>query len=133
MFYICKKFGVILYQFPDRLERTFLHNRTAGSALKTMVSVIFCQLVTFSIWGCPKIYIDAYVLHGPRPNICKKFDVLLYQFPDHFERTFLYNRTAESQRKTMVSVIFCQLVTFSIWGCPKIYIDAYVLHGPLGL
>jgi hypothetical protein len=25
------KFDVILYQFPDHLERTFLHNRTAGS------------------------------------------------------------------------------------------------------
>jgi hypothetical protein len=29
-----------------------------------MVSVIFCQLLTFSIWDRPKIYIGAYVLHG---------------------------------------------------------------------
>jgi hypothetical protein len=36
------KFDVSLYQFPDRLERTFLHNRTAGSQRKTMVSVIIC-------------------------------------------------------------------------------------------
>jgi hypothetical protein len=39
----------------------FLHNRTAGSPRKTMVSVIFCHLLTFSIWDCPKIYIGAYV------------------------------------------------------------------------
>jgi hypothetical protein len=32
------KFDVILYQFPNHLERTFLHNRTAGCPRKTMVS-----------------------------------------------------------------------------------------------
>jgi hypothetical protein len=59
------KFDVVLYQFPDHLERTFLHNRTAGSPRKTTVSVVFCQLLTFSMWDRPKIYISAYVQHGP--------------------------------------------------------------------
>jgi hypothetical protein len=48
-----------LYQFPDHLERSVLHNRTAGSPKKTMVSVIFCQLLPFSIWNRPKIYTGA--------------------------------------------------------------------------
>jgi hypothetical protein len=88
-----------------------------------MVSVVFCRLVTFSIWDCAKIYIDADVYHGP---MYEMFDVILYQFPDNLERTFLHNRTVGCPRKTMVSVVFCRLVTFSIWDCAKIYIGADV-------
>jgi hypothetical protein len=114
-------FQLVLYQFPDHLERTFLHHRTAGSPRKTMVSVIFCWLLTFSIWDRPKIYISALFNMGLYVN---NFQLVLYQFPDHLERTFLHHRTAGCTRKTMVSVIFCVLLTFSIWDRPKIYISA---------
>jgi hypothetical protein len=99
------KFDVILHQFPDDLERTFLHNRTAGCPSKTMCH--FLPAVTVFNMGLPEHIHRRLCLTWA--YICKKFDVILHQFPDDLERTFLHNRTAGCPSKTMVSVTFCQL------------------------
>jgi hypothetical protein len=68
------KFDVILYQFPDHLKRTFLHNRTAGYPRKTTVSVIFCQLLSVFNMGTARRFtsVPMFNLLGWAYRICKK-------------------------------------------------------------
>jgi hypothetical protein len=66
-------FDVMFYQFPDYLERTFLHNRTAGFPRRTMVSVVICRfllLVLVSLSSAVAILrnlIDSYLRYNILP------------------------------------------------------------------
>jgi hypothetical protein len=112
-----KQVDVILYQFPDHLKRTFLHNRTAGSPRKDDGVGCFLPAVNVFNMGPPEDIHWRLCLTWA--YICKNFDVILYQFPDHLERTFLHNRTAGSPEEDDGVGCFCQLVKIFNMGPPK--------------
>jgi hypothetical protein len=54
-----------------------------------MVSVIFCQLLTFSIWDRPKIYIGAYV--KPGTIYVKSFQVVFKEnYSSQLKTNYIY-------------------------------------------
>jgi hypothetical protein len=66
------------------------------------------EMLTLGLWTAARL--------GEKST---KFDVILYQFPDHLERTFYIFGQLVHRGKTMVSVVFCHLLTFSVWVRPK--------------
>jgi hypothetical protein len=93
-----------------------------------MVSVIFCQLLAFSIWDCPKIYIGAYVQHGP--IICKQNFQLVFKqkYSSQLKTNYIFVKLAKNTT-ILVQNVPSKCSPLGLWTAARLcsYIFYFIL------